>query len=69
MVLIEKTPLGEFDLLEATLQHRVTENFYITAIIFLDLLKTCRGGGHKRWEGSETFLERKWVLRSFPEVS
>ena len=69
MVLIEKIPLGEFDLLEATLQHRVTGNAYITAIIFLELLKTCRGGEHRRAEGSESFLERKWVLRRFPEVS
>ena len=32
-------------------------------------LKTRRGGEHRRGEGSETFLERKWVLRRFPEVS
>ena len=28
-----------------------------------------REGEHRRGEGSETFLERKWVLRRFPEVS
>ena len=33
------------------------------------VLKTRRGGEHRRGEGSETFLERKWVLRRFPEVS
>ena len=32
-------------------------------------LKTRRGGEHRRGEGSETFLERKLVLRRFPEVS
>ena len=32
-------------------------------------LKTRRGGEHRRGEGSETLLERKWVLRRFPEVS
>ena len=31
-------------------------------------LKTCRGGEHRRGEGSETFLERKWVVRRFPEL-
>ena len=34
-----------------------------------NLLKTCSGGEHRRGEGTETFLERKWVLRRFPEVS
>ena len=32
-------------------------------------LKTRRGGEHRRGEGSETFLERKWVLRRFPKPS
>ena len=32
-------------------------------------LKTCRGGEHRRGKGSETFSERTWVLRRFPEVS
>ena len=31
--------------------------------------KTRRGGERRRGEGSETFFERKWVLRRFPEVS
>ena len=35
----------------------------------LRCLKTRRGGEHRRGEGSETFLERKWVPRRFPEVS
>ena len=26
----------------------------------------CQGVEHRRGEGSETFLERKWVLRRFP---
>ena len=34
-----------------------------------DFLKTRKGGEHRRGEGSETFLQRKWVLRRFPEVS
>ena len=29
----------------------------------------CRGGEHRRGEGSETFLQKKWLLRRFPEVS
>ena len=28
-----------------------------------------KGGEHRRGEGSETFLERKWVLRRFPGAS
>ena len=32
-------------------------------------LKTRRGGEHRRGEGSETFLERKRVLRRFPKPS
>ena len=28
-----------------------------------------KGGEHRRGEGSETFLERKWLLRRFPGAS
>ena len=32
-------------------------------------LGTRKGGEHRGGEGSETFLERKWVLRRFPGAS
>ena len=44
MFLIEKIPLGEFDLLEATLEHRVTGNVYITAIIFPRIIEDVQRG-------------------------
>ena len=44
MVLIEKTPRGEFDRLEATLQHRVTGKIYITAIIFPRIIEDVQRG-------------------------
>ena len=34
-----------------------------------DNLGKRKGGEHRKGEGSETFLERKWVLRRFPGAS